>query len=96
MNALLAYLPLLSPAVNGWASKQLGWSKMPVALIQPVFVNKLMGHDTKRLLQEEVSCHRIPAILVMPRPLWLHAAAGGQPGCYLPNRAGMVSVIAGT
>ena len=46
MNALLAYLPLLFPAVNGWASKQLGWSKLPVALIQPVFVNKLLGQDT--------------------------------------------------
>ncbi len=47
MNALLAYLPLLSPAVNGWASKQLGWRKLPIALIQPVFVNKLMGHDIR-------------------------------------------------
>ncbi len=46
MNALLAYLSLLSPAVNGWASKQMGWRKLPIALIQPVFVNKLMGQDT--------------------------------------------------
>ncbi len=46
MNALLAYLPLLFPVVNGWASKQLGWKKLPVALIQPVFVNKLLGQDT--------------------------------------------------
>ncbi len=42
----LTYLPLLSPAVNGWASKQLGWRKLPIALIQPVFVNKLLGHNT--------------------------------------------------
>ena len=47
MNALLAYLTLLSPAVNGWASKQPGWRKLPVALIQPVFVNKLLGQDTR-------------------------------------------------
>ncbi len=46
MNALLAYLPLLSPAVNGWASKQPGWSKLPVVLIQSVFVNKLLEQDT--------------------------------------------------
>ena len=49
MNALLAYLPLLFPAVNGWVVKQPGWSKLPVALIQQVFVNKLLGQDTRRL-----------------------------------------------
>jgi len=31
-NALLAYLPLLFPAVNGWAGKQPGWSKLPARL----------------------------------------------------------------
>jgi len=51
-NALLAYLPLLFPVVNGWAGKQPGWSKLPVALIQPVFVNKLLGQDSSKKTAE--------------------------------------------